>query len=556
MKMNRILFTLVALLLVMNLSAAIPDKAKVEARVRPAEWANLVNGGQFKDLFEPMPIMRPLTSDTWGGDNVKPRDVSNGIEHPDWSYWGGSPIKDDAGQYHLYTARWPEDEPRGHFGYFDSIIVHAVADHPMGPYFYKDTLGPGHNPELYQTKSGDYMVYSTHGRFFVSKSLEGPWKAGTYTFDKRGRYAFRNFVNFSFASRDDGSQIAVSRRGYMWASPDGGENWSEVSAESVYPKVPGIFEDPVMWKDDVQHNVIVNDWKGRIAYHLRSKDGFHWKTEPGEAYSPGIARYEDGTLSDWYKYERIRMLQDEYGRPTQAHFAVIDSDKYSDKQSDIHSSKHIVIPLTVGRLIEVMNRDAITEETKRIQVRVKAEEGFDPHQDLNLKSLRFGASEEINYGRGSKLIEAKKSGNDAVLIFGGEGSGITTDNFAGKLLGKSTTGKLLFGWARLPEVEFKVPVLSALAPVFEFTHDGLEAYVEVTNFGEIDSGESTIKVLVGDQLIATGKVRSLKPFEKSMVRLVCDGHLPKGATRSVTVLLESEGLPEESFTTKVSIPVE
>ncbi len=130
-----------------------------------------------------------------------PRDVSNGIEEPDWSYWCGFPLQGEDGRYHLYTARWPEDEPRGYFGYFDSIIVHAVADDPMGPYVTTDTLRPGHNPELYQKANGEYVIYSTHGRFFTSKSLDGPWKAGTYIFDKRGRYAFKNFVNFSFATR-------------------------------------------------------------------------------------------------------------------------------------------------------------------------------------------------------------------------------------------------------------------------------------------------------------------------------------------------------------------
>lgn len=362
----------------------IPDKAKAVEREKPAEWANLVHGGQFIDLFQPMPIMQPLTSDTWGGDNVKPRDVSNGIEDPQWSYWCGHPIKGDDSRYHLYTARWPENDPRGHFGYFDSFIVHAVSHHPLGPYKVKESVGPGHNPELYRTKKGEYIIYSTHGRFYRSKSLDGPWKAGTYKFDKRERYAFKNYVNFSFAPRSDGSFIAVSRRGYIWASKDGGEDWSEVSAESVYPKVPGIFEDPVMWKDDIQYHIIVNDWKGRIAYYLRSLDGFHWKTEPGEAYAPGIARYEDGTAPAWFKYERIRMLLDERGRPTQAHFAVIDSDKYSDQPNDIHNSKHICIPLTVARLIEVIGKEPITASTQEIRVKIKAERGFNPHRDIDV----------------------------------------------------------------------------------------------------------------------------------------------------------------------------
>jgi hypothetical protein len=541
-----------------NAESQIPKTAEAVQREKPAEWANLVRGGQFIDLFEPMSIMQPLTSDTWGGENVKPRDVSNGIEEPEWSYWCGYPCEGEDGIYHLYTARWPENHSRGHFGYFDSIIVHAVSDHPMGPYTFKETVGPGHNPELYQTKKGDYIIYSTHGRFYRSKSLAGPWKAGTYNFDKRERYAFRNYVNYSFAPRDDGSFIAVSRRGYIWASKDGTEDWSEVSSESVYPKVPGIFEDPVLWKDDVQYHIIVNDWKGRIAYYLRSLDGFHWKTEPGEAYAPGIARYEDGTAPKWYKYERIRMLQDQHGRPTQAHFAVIDCDKYSDQPNDIHNSKHICIPLTVPRLIEVLNTESITTDSKLIRVLVKAEEGFDPHTDIDLKSLRFGASEAVNYGRGSKVLKTEKDGADLIVTFDGTGNGITANNFAGKLLGRTSKGKLLFGWARLPGAESIVPMLSALSPKFEYIDDGLEAYVEVQNFGEAASKQSRVKVLIGEpskeQLLATGFVRALKPFEKSIVRLVCTKSLPKGSKQTTTVLLESEELPAESFTKDVILP--
>ncbi|MFD2256823.1 glycoside hydrolase family protein [Luteolibacter algae] len=523
-------------------------------RPRPPEWKNLVQGGQFKDLFLPMPVRDELTADTWGGDNVKPRDISNGIEDPAWSYWCGDPTLGEDGKYHLYSSRWPEDEPRGHFGYFDSIIVHAEADDPMGPYTYKDTIGPGHNPELYRTRKGDYMIYSTHGRFYSSKSLTGPWTAGTYNFDKRERYAFKNYVNFSFAPRDDGSFIAVSRRGYIWASKDGGEDWSEVSSESVYPKVEGIFEDPVMWKDDIQYHIIVNDWKGRIAYHLRSKDGFHWKSEPGEAYVPGIARYEDGTRSEWYKFERLRFLQDDHGRPTHAHFAVIDTEKKLDQPNDIHNSKLIVIPMTVPRLCTVLNKQRLTEKTEAIRVNISAEAGFDPQRDIDLDSLRFGASEEVNYGRGSKLISSEKVGSDLILTFSGKDTGITKENFAGKLLGKSTDGKLLFGWAALPGTKAQVPLLSPLSPKFEFTPDGTVAYVEIQNFGEIASKASTVRLLSGDRTIGTGSVRTLEPFEKSIVRIVCGKPLKKGTSPEITVLVESAGYPTESFRKKVQLP--
>ena len=68
----------------------------------------------------------------------------------------------------------------------------------------------------------------------------------------------------------------------------------------------GDLKIPLVWKTNVQYHLIVNDWLGRIAWYMRSKDGIHWQTEPGVAYLPGIANYENGTNEDWFKYERIK----------------------------------------------------------------------------------------------------------------------------------------------------------------------------------------------------------------------------------------------------------
>ena len=59
-------------------------------RPRPAGWDRIVPGGRFMDRFEESQPIGPLTSECWGGDNVKPRDVRNGMEEPDYSYWAGT----------------------------------------------------------------------------------------------------------------------------------------------------------------------------------------------------------------------------------------------------------------------------------------------------------------------------------------------------------------------------------------------------------------------------------------------------------------------------------
>jgi hypothetical protein len=173
------------------------------------------------------------------------------------------------------------------------------------------------------------------------------------------------------------------------------------------------------------------------------------------------------------------MLQDEHGRPTQVHFAVIDSDKYSDQPNDIHNSKNIIIPLTVARRIEVLGAETMTADTKEIRVRIKAEKGFDPERDVDLNSLRFGTSDEVNYGRGSKVLHSEQDGKDLIVTFDGKGSGITAENFAGKLLGKTVAGKILYGWSRLPGAVASLPILSALSPKFEYNEDDCRALVQV-----------------------------------------------------------------------------
>ena len=169
-----------------------------------------------------------------------------------------------------------------------------------------------------------------------------------------------------------------------------------VNDKYVEPVIPGSYEDPLIWKTEVQYHVIVNDWYGRTAYHLRSRDGIKWKEDPGEAYSIDFDGYEDGTKVGWYKYERPKVLQDEYGRATHLYLAVIDVPKKEDLGKDKHSSKNIALPLVVGRRLQILNKNKITQYTKEIRVRIIAEKDFDPHKDINLNSIRFGASEEVD----------------------------------------------------------------------------------------------------------------------------------------------------------------
>ena len=158
--------------------------AQVVERERPAEWANLVRGGRFMDRFEPSKAIAPLTSDCWGADGVKPRDVKNGIEDAKHSYWGGNIRRDDKGKYHLFVARWPENSKEGHFYWAQSDVCHAVSDSMEGPFVPIEVLGKGHNPEVFRCADGSWCIYVIWG-CFRAPTLDGPWIFGRRRYCRR-----------------------------------------------------------------------------------------------------------------------------------------------------------------------------------------------------------------------------------------------------------------------------------------------------------------------------------------------------------------------------------
>lgn len=523
MKKTKILIAALAL----PLSALLnPVIAEITERKLPSEWDNLVDGSRFIDRFLPLPDVGKLSSNVWGLDTVKPRHVDNGLEDNTYSYWGGNIHIDQQGKHHLFVCRWREDDPKGHMAWPRSEVVRAVSDSSVGPYKVAQVIGPGHNPEMQQLKDGRYFLYVhkfSDFYYYLADKLDGPWQKKPFTYDTRQRELHDHMANNTFTKRDDGSMLMVGRGGGIWISETGLPPYNLVSTQSVYPPYEGRYEDPVVWKTNIQYHLIVNDWLGRVAYYMRSKDGFNWKLDPGAAYLPGIAKHQNGKVEDWYKFERIKVLQDKYGRAYQANFAVNDTVKKQDLGSDNHSSKNISIPLTTGRLIELISTEKITLNTKEIKLLVKAEKGFNPHKDIDLKTLRFGASEKVNFGRGSKVLKTTKQGKHLIITFNGKGHGFNEDNFAGKLLGKTKKGKQLFGFARLPWVEYQLPHLSSKFPEFSLNAKAAKAEIEIENFGQVLAQSTTVLIEYKTngqwKQFSKEKVPALKPYEKTTVTL-------------------------------------
>ena len=516
--------------------------AQITERPLPAEWSRLVNGGRFIDRFLPMPA-GTQSKDTWGAEGVVPRYIDNGIENRQFSYWGGNILRGDDGKYHLFVCGWLESSPRGHHEWGNSIVFHAVCDNTVGPFVVKDTIGRGHNPEAFRLRDGRYVIYVINGRYVADK-IDGPWAYGKFDFNPRDRRIIEGLSNLTFARREDGSLLMVCRGGGVWFSQTGLSPYQQVTDRRVYPPVAGEFEDPVVWRDHIQYHLVVNDWLGRIAFYLRSKDGVNWVTDPGEAYTPGISVHNDGYVEKWFKYERMKIFQDEYGRAIQANFAVIDVLKNDDRASDNHSSKNISIPLNPGLLLTMLDSQPVTTATKTIRVKIAAEKGFNPHTDIDLASLRFGASAEVNFGRGAKMKGTEKAGADLIVTFDAAGNGITADEFAPKLIGKTPQGKLLYGYARLPYLNYIEPVLSALSPVFTARTDGFDLSVEVQNFGQVASQATTLKLTVekDGKTTEAGNVAipALKSFEKTNVMFPSKAAFEKGKEYAFTLNILSK----------------
>jgi hypothetical protein len=151
----------------------------------------------------------------------------------------------------------------------------------------------------------------------------------------------------------------------------------------------------------------------------------------------------------------------------------------------------------------------------------------------------------------------EKAGADLIVTFDASGNGITADEFAPKLIGKTPQGKLLYGYARLPYVNYIEPLLSALAPDFTLRSDGVELSVEVTNFGQVASQEAILQLTVeknGEKInIGKATIPALKPHEKTNVRLVSKPLFEKGTEYIITSTILYKDKTQETYDFKTVV---
>jgi hypothetical protein len=300
----------------------------------------------------------------------------------------------------------------------------------------------------------------------------------------------------------------------------------------------------------------VNDWFGRTAYYLRSKDGVDWEWDQGKAYDVNIARHPDGSLERWYKFERPAIRQDATSRATHIYFAVIDSRKDLDLGNDNHSSKIIALPLMLQRRLEILNAQPVTTNAGEVRVVIKAEDGFDPITEVDVASLFFGAPTSVDFGKGSKAAKSETRGKDLVVTFKVAATGIKAEDFVGKLLGRNLRGELLFGYARMPGHQALTPLLSQ-RPAKLDKPESLTVMVE--NFSLVASQPTPMKTTVrnasGKEHTVDSIIPALAPYAGRTVNVPLPaGFLEPGTKGSVKTVIAPVGSRPVELRSSVEVP--
>lgn len=507
-----------------------------------AQADSFKRGGQFVDYILPIHGSIAATTADWGTTPGSLKGYSwtgtlgrwkdNGIEDNTYSYWGGNALKGDDGKWHIFVAGWPENSPKGHDTWLTgSRCYHGVSDYPDRGFVWQEELGAGHNTEAYRLKDGRTVVYNIERRYISNEptlTSSTTWTLGNFNWHLRDRRLERgndrtvSLSNCTFARRSDGSFLMMDRGGCVWVSRDGVSDYYQQTDHTAYVgSRTRYLEDPVIWHDHMQYYMIVNDYDAKVANLSRSLDGIHWINEPGVAYQTGVIKHTNGDVEDWYKLERPKVQTDSIGRATYIHFAVVDAVKDADAgPNDGHSSKNIIAPLVKSRKMEVLNTDVITASTTNIRVRIMKEADFNP-ADINLSSLVFGSYDKVNHGNGftATSSEYDADGNLVVTFTGVAGaSGITADEFAPKMIGETNAGDIVYGYAKLPYVNYEPAVVSAMIP--DIDADNYISTVKVDNYGLSTSTEMTVKVMTtSGAILSTGTVHAIPAYGSENVAL-------------------------------------
>jgi hypothetical protein len=286
------------------------------------------------------------------------------LEIPDTYVWCNAPIEDEKGRVHLFFSHW--EKRRGMGGWISaSVISHAVADRPEGPYTVigpvLEPRGPGHwdattchNPHI--QKVGDryalFFMGNSNGKtdtkrigLALADSLDGPWTRPdaplllpgptgawddhcttnpSYIRHPNGQ-SWLYYKSWNTAEYDAGSPPVRGNRKYGLAIADRLEGPYRKSSANPIIDFSGRgenrqLEDAFFWHEEGRFRVVSRDmgiFGDNVGLYMESRDGVKW-SEPTIAFKP-VASYVDQPpapkgLSKYGRFERPQMLM-RNGRP-------------------------------------------------------------------------------------------------------------------------------------------------------------------------------------------------------------------------------------------------
>lgn len=278
--------------------------------------------------------------------------------------WCGSAIEESGMGFHLYASRWRKDYPMFEGYLLFSEIVHAFSEKPEGPYRYVEKILPcmpennwdgrvAHNPTVVKWKD-KYLLYyigSTYvgnptpaDRCLTDHSMTdaiwrnlcigvaiadhpgGPWRVVPHPIlePRKDNWDHVLVTNPAPCVLPDGTI-------YLYYRTNDGLKFKIGLAIADDPEGPYrrfdtpaweedfSIEDPFVWHDGNEFNMIAKDITGKLtgelisAAYLKSSDGHHWRSM-GQAYSRTIT-YDDGETVTLGALERPQLLFDASGKP-------------------------------------------------------------------------------------------------------------------------------------------------------------------------------------------------------------------------------------------------
>ena len=202
--------------------------------------------------------------------------------------------------YHLFVSRWPESN--GMNGWMKSDVVRATSKSLFGPYVFAGiVIDPAHHPWAKQgianpkvMRVGNRFLLHYLGipkwqtGFAFADNIEGPWTV----LEK----PILPTINASLLIKPDGKLYAVGKFKINSQTPNKWDAFMRAyEADDIMGpyrvvadngnRLPNEFqlEDPAIWWENNQFNLLCTDWQGKITginkavVYYTSKDGVHYQ---------------------------------------------------------------------------------------------------------------------------------------------------------------------------------------------------------------------------------------------------------------------------------------